>query len=103
MTEQEMELAIITAAVEDLLAEGFRLTVDDGEEEAAVEQTVPSITDALYAAVDEAVLYVYKGKAVGMIDFVFGNDGYDVIADNSLWLEPYLARATMLSDEMQEA
>ena len=102
MTKQEMELAIITAAVEDLLAEGFRLTVDDGGEEAAIEQTVPAIIDAL-TAVDEAVLYVYKGKAVGMIDFVFGNDGYDVIADNSLWLEPYLARATMLSDEMQEA
>lgn len=103
MTTQEMELAIVTAVVEDLLAEGFELRVDDGGDEQERVDTPAAAIDAL-TAVDSSDLFVFKhGQCTGFVSFVFGNDGYDVICDNSVWLEPYLARATQLSDEMQGA
>ena len=103
MTKQEMELAILTAVVEDLLAEGLELRVDDGDGEKVLYDGVAATIDAL-TAVDASDLFVFmRGQCIGFVSFIFGNDGYDVVADNSVWLEPYLARATQLSDEMQGA
>lgn len=102
MTPQKMEESIVKTALADLLSAGFTLTVDDG----AGEQEVPQSVDALYealSAVDDSTLWVYRDKRnVGCVYLVFGNDGYDVIADNTVWLEPYLAGATALSEKFIE-
>lgn len=96
----EMEKEIIVTVAEDLLAAGFNLKVDDGGEiEEDVEQTPEAVLDAV-TSVDAAVIFAYrKGHCIGCVDFILGNDGYDVVADYSVVLEPHLRRAEELSEQ----
>lgn len=83
-----IERGIVRKLLDELLAQGWTITVDDGEER----HTAPA--DLLAAdliehhmanifAVDECHLYLGKGNVRGVVFFVFGNDGWDCINDYS--------------------
>lgn len=87
-----IERGIVRKLLDELLAQGWTITVDDGEER----HTAPA--DLLAAdliehhmanifAVDECHLYLGKGKETKVVFLVFGNGGWDCIADHSLSLD----------------
>lgn len=97
-----MERAIVRAAVEGLLAAGYRVGYHDGEEMA-----VPRSSDSLdeimkeLHSTDMAQLSVRRGDEAGSVLLVYGNDGYDVIADSSVGLEDALSTATALAEALE--
>jgi hypothetical protein len=107
MNSQQMENAIINKTLDVLLAAGYSLEVNDGEE-----TTTPITTDkamlleAMYTT-DEDYLYCSKsinGDFVrsGYVWFVYGNDGHEVIADYTVSLEDVLAPVNAYSAELCE-
>ena len=85
-----MERAVIRRACRDLIAEGYALRLWDGEAWATERtQDVDAIMAAVHAT-DEDTLYVYKASdktSSGWAKFsylflVYGNAGYEVIADH---------------------
>ena len=87
-----IERKIVLRLIDDLLAAGCELSVFDGEE------LYPSTTDR--AAVIDAVmntdadtLMVRRARdgLKGWVELVYGNDGWDVISDYTVSLEPLLA------------
>ncbi len=102
-----MERAIIRKALEDLIAADCKVRHNDGED-----FTTPHIQDIELLmrelmATDEEVLRVYfkddEGiPHTGSIVLIYGNDGWDVIADNSVCLEPWLAGASALAEQFAE-
>lgn len=97
---QAVEVAILKATVKALLAAGFTLSVFDGEEDHLIvdNKAGSTNTEAIYKALyetDEDYLNAWKdGKIFGWVRFVYGNDGYDVISDYSVNLEPYIGEGT---------
>jgi hypothetical protein len=93
---ENAELAIISAVVEALHAAGYDLALDNGGDELAVNRTRDKAAIlAAMRATDSETLFALKGDANpvarnGRVFFVYGNDGYDVIADNSASLESIL-------------
>ncbi len=93
-----IEADIVTRVVDALLAKGFFLNVDNGGDEAELPKPVNATErDALLAVLmetDDEYLNVYAfhdpTKEVGWIQFVYGNDGYDVISDYTTNLEDVL-------------
>jgi hypothetical protein len=89
---QRVERKICMATVDALLAAGYSLGVNDGEEVTLeFSRDREKIADALFTT-DEDYLYVYeaerdpaaKDKRPDMwVRFVYGNDGWDVICDYS--------------------
>jgi hypothetical protein len=103
-----IERAIVRRAVSDLIAAGCWVRVFYGPEEGWGCQRTDNVDVVMEAvgACDEEVLYVFpssSGARQGFIHFVYGNDGWDVIADNSTRIEYLLAGATELSDAICEA
>lgn len=100
---QEIELAVVTAAVSEILANGFTIRVHDGEDvsEPLTEKAI--ILDRMFDVDDEWLLVYRDGKRFGQVYLVYGNDGYDVICDNSISLEPYLTEASALTNRYMEA
>ena len=100
-----IEKVVVKKVVRAALAAGYELCVDNREEEIVTDCTdYQTIVDALYTT-DEEYLYIKeKGNpiAIGYIWFVYGNDGYDVIADNSVNLEELLRPITAFTDKLQE-
>ena len=84
--EQEIARAAATGLIEEIVLK--RST------------NVERIVEAMFST-DEDYLYAYRPEETeraGYVHFVYGNEGWDVISDNSLSLEPALEAATALSE-----
>lgn len=108
-TRQRIERRIATAAAKGLVAAGYKIAVHDGEE-IALKKTddVRAILAAMFST-DEDRFYVYQWSGVadagweraGWVRFIYGNDGWDVIADHTTNLESALQAANELADELE--
>jgi hypothetical protein len=94
---QEVERKIATAVVETLLAAGFYIEVDNGEDMNKPSRTAAVILRQMFLTDDEGLL-VSKGaesKAFGWVYFVYGNDGWDVVSDYTVNLEEYVGEKSL--------
>jgi hypothetical protein len=102
---QEVERKIAKAAIKQLLAAGYTLGVNDGEEITIHHSRDAQAIEAAMFTTDEDYLFVYvKGdnrrdtRPQYWVRFVYGNDGWDVINDYSVHLEPDLTEAQGIAD-----
>jgi hypothetical protein len=102
-----MERAIIRTAAQSLIAAGFRLRVwDGGDWGCELTDSLDTIMGAIMAT-DEESIRVYRLGVTekwiihGALVLVYGNDGYDVIADNSVNIEEHLKAASELADSLE--
>ena len=99
---QRIEQKIALTAVEQLLAAGYLLGVNDGEETTVHHSRDAKAIEAALFTTDEDYIYVYlKDDKDVRPDFwvrlVYGNDGYDVISDYSVAIEHGLTEAHALA------
>lgn len=93
-----VERAVVRHAANTLVAAGYQLRLHDGEDWAT--SMTSNVADIMreIGACDEESLYVWHastgpdkdGRYVGKLFLVYGNDGWDVIADHSVALEGVL-------------
>lgn len=102
---QAIEKRIVLHLIDELLAQGFKLAVYDGEEEhAATTSRLKLIQDVMNT--DEDYLIVYPANAdqssdrLGWVKLVYGNDGWDVISDYTVNLEANIAKTNALADKL---
>lgn len=99
----KIESRIVRKVVEDALAQGFSLSVFDGEDWSVNKSTDKKEILENLQVCDEEKLYLNKdGRQVGGILFVYGNDGYDVISDYHTSLEEVLTGANKLAESLAE-
>ena len=109
-----LERAMVRRAVNDLLKEGCLLSYEEYDEDGHIKIT--EFSNDLFESLQcmgEVSIRVIKtpprkeggggdiGK-IGSIFLVFGNYGYDVISDYSVWLEDDLSGARKLANWMEE-
>lgn len=110
---QEIERRVVSRAVTDLLAAGFYITVDYGDDDEQNDCIRSRSHDEIMAACgacDEEYLRLYrpsesdpsKWKRGGYVFLVYGNDGHDVIADYTIPIEEHLKGANELADQICE-
>ena len=108
---QRIEQRIARAAIAGLLAAGYFVSVYDGEEMALRRSRDAKAIFSAMGATDEETLIAYRPlpttddaprwERVGSVLFVYGNDGWDVIADHATSLENDLQAANELADELE--
>lgn len=102
---RSIEQRIIIKAVQDILAAGYLITVCDGGEENPVEKS--SDFHEVMAALmntdtDELLLFKpNEWQQKGWIQLIYGNDGWDVIANHTVNIEPVLKGANELADMIE--
>lgn len=101
---REVETKIARAAAEAVIAAGFSIIVNDGEEDvtgrlADVDQVLAAMftTDEDYMVVCQRAGQV-AGSQHGWIRFIYGNDGWDVINDYTTNLGAVLKPVNELAD-----
>lgn len=104
---QALERRIARTIVEDCLRAGYRLNVNNGgdtDELASPSTDKETILKAMFLT-DEEHLRVFRLMAdtgepeqAGWVFFVYGSDGWDVVNDYSVNLEPIMIRANKLAD-----
>lgn len=100
MSMPALESEIVKAAINGLLEAGYKISVFDSEETILLPTTnAEAIFNKLYATDGEyLVTHGADGKPCGHVFLVYGNDGYDVIADYTLNLEEPLSAANEIAD-----
>lgn len=103
---QRVERRIAREAIKGLLAEGYKISVFDGEETVLTKSVDPAAIEKAMFSTDEDQFHVERDGGdkpeTGWVLFVYGNDGWDVIADNTVNLEPALKGATELADKIAD-
>ena len=104
-TRKRIERAIVGKIIGMALAADYSVSIWNGGDEPEIEMATDyqRIIDALFLTDEETItLHTPGGKRAGMIFFVYGNDGYDVIADYSTNLEEFLQPALELADQYEQ-
>ena len=89
-----IEKRILRHVVEQFLQRGFLLSVYDGEEYTVKKSDNKEAILAALMTTDEDMIQVWGKGAVrprGSVQFVYGNDGWDVISDYHTALEEFMA------------
>lgn len=85
---QRIERRIAREAIKGLLAEGYKISVFDGEETVLTKSVDPAAIEKAMFSTDEDQFHVERDGGekpeTGWVLFVYGNDGWDVIADNTV-------------------
>ena len=103
-----VERAIMRRTIAALLAAGYMLRVYDGEEWACDLTVDPVVVMDALMSTDEDKLYVWRKHAdggwqrVGWVYFVYGNSGYEVIADHTTNLSDVLKPVDDYADAIAE-
>ena len=101
------ERAVARRVVSDLIAAGYSLDLDDGGDELVVRRSVD--VDEVCAAmhtVDEEMLVARgntTGKRGGVVNFVYGNDGWDAVNDYSVTLDAVIDPINRWCDEQEDS
>lgn len=100
-----MERRIVRETVKLFLDEGFLISVNDGETTTVKKSRDKKEIMKAVMTTDEDYMYFYKpleDMRFGWIYFVYGNDGYDVIADHTAGaFEEVLAPITELCSKLE--
>lgn len=103
---REIEKKIVTKLIEDAIAAGYTVGVHNGYRVVIKESTDrAAILEEMFSVDSEHLLFYNKdGKRIGSVFLVYGNDGWDVIADNSAndATEAIIAGATSLANSLSE-
>jgi hypothetical protein len=102
-TRHEIEFAIARQVIRDLLAGGYHISLYDGLDIVVSSSTVcTDILNAMFSG-DEETLLVYSPEGdCRTVQFVYGNDGYDVVCDYSVSLEKTLKNSRKLADQLEK-
>jgi hypothetical protein len=101
---REMEIAIVTKLVNTAIHLGYDVSVYDGEAWPIKHSTFALNVLAEMFATDEQSLHFHSGKRhIGVVDLVYGNEGWTVIADNteSAEMTAILAPAEELARQLE--
>lgn len=105
-TRKKLEKQMARLFIKTMLGHGFCISVQDGEEWVVTKSTDrKAILDAMMST-DMDRLRVWDKNPEGTWQhlgtslWVYGNDGWDVINDYHVSLEPYMTPITALSDRL---
>jgi len=98
-----IERLIVLALIDHALAEGYELSVHDGEERHPWTTDRAEVVAAIMETDEDHLRFRKNKKNAGWVRLVYGNDGWDVIADNTLNLEGLLAPIEKLALSLEGA
>ena len=101
--EQRMEQRVVRSACQELISQGCALSLYYGEGEYGIKHTniADAVVKEMHACDDEWIRVYRDGKFLGSIWLVYGNDGWDVMADMHVTIDTMLPETNKLIESLQ--
>ena len=78
-----IEKNIVSIIVSDAIEQGCKVAVNNGDEDSPILGDYADIMKEVLHTDEEALIFYKEGKRVGTVYMVYGNDGWDAIADHT--------------------
>ena len=106
-TRTKIEKQIVHKIVRDALEMGYSISVDDEGDEYAIKESTnikKIMAELMNTETNNLVFHDTTGQPVGEVCLVYGNNGYDVIADNrnNPVTNTIIAGAERLAEKLEE-
>lgn len=103
-TRIQMEQRIARKVVRGLLEAGYELNIDNGGDdwEIAWSRDFDTVVCAMFATDDEYLVCRKEDEQKGWVRFIYGNQGWEVINDYTVNLEPILEPINQYCDRLSE-
>src|SRR5262245_52524556 len=103
---RQLEERIARTLIKDLIHGGWFISVDNGEDQEIVgSQDLEAIIEVMCLTDVDRILVCKSSDNAKMINgwicLVYGNDGYDVVSDYTVNLEPYMKGVHTIEEEFQ--
>ncbi len=98
-TRRKIEEEIARQLITDGIAAGYTIAVHNGEEQFAKSTDVDALVKEMFSVDEEHLIFYKDGKRFGWVWMVYGNSGYDVVADYTTNLEPIMEKVDVLSNK----
>ncbi len=105
-TRIQIETVIVRNAMDSLIEQGYSVATyvdSDMSELSSPTRSTDEIMDLLMESDEDTVIVSMGRSRIGTLQFVYGNDGWDVLSDYSTALEDTLQRTGSLAERLQEA
>jgi len=101
---QNAEKQVVGKLLDEALKNNLTFRLHDGEAWATEKTTDKDIILNAIMSVDDETLYFYTadGERSGWVRLIYGNDGWDVLADNSQKIDYILPPVTQFANELCE-
>jgi len=99
---QAVEVSIAAQIIDDVLAHGKTISVNEGEETTlSNSHNKQQILAAMFTTVEDTLIINNRdGSYLGWISLIYGNSGWDVIHDYTSNLEPFIKNANALAESL---
>ena len=97
---QEVERRICRQVIKSMLAQGFNLSVFNGQRQISKSKDEEAILQAMFSTDEECMDVYCDNHYIGCVVFIYGNTGFDVICNYSTSLEAYMQEANDLADSL---
>lgn len=101
---QNVERQVIDKLLDEAIKHNLSFRLFDGEAWATEKTNDKQVILGAVMSVDDETLYFFdaEGKKAGWVRLIYGNDGWDVIADNSQKIDYILPPVTEFANELCE-
>lgn len=97
----EIELKVVEAFLADVFRVGFTVNVHNGGDREELPEPTGDrelVLRAMFQTGEDRLNVYRQGRHLGHVLFIYGNEGWDVISDYSLSLQPLMASAERVAD-----
>lgn len=100
---QAIELAIVAAFVNQVIRAGYSISVYDGEETTVTKcRNVDLVIKAMMTSNNDFLtVYAPNHEKQGWAEFIYGNDGFDVISDYGTGIEFLMTDANRIAERAE--
>lgn len=101
---QKVEREICTTVVDALLAAGFTISINNGDDADELSNATDKakIVASMFLTDDEYLMAIRNDKVFGWVRFIYGNDGPDVMSDYTTNLEPFIGAGTAVEAKINQ-
>ncbi len=99
---QEVECKIAKAFVKAAIKDEYAITVDYGDGPSNYLGSTKAVLAAMFQGDEDHLTLHTQGATAGWVQFIYGNDGWDVISDYSVNLEYLMGPANVISKQYED-
>lgn len=102
-TIRQLERKVLRRLILNGIRASYSISVHDGGEVVVLNsKSVKELFEGMFSVDEERLFFHKEGESIGIVHLVYGNEGWDVISDYTVGLEPLMVGPNEVGEKFLE-